>query len=259
MPTRVRLVFEKLSTSDDIVLGTDVHGALSNMVVAPRELDHSVRRWSLAYTPDHPDDQGRISCDVLWLDDEANIMGALAEYEAHTDGLVVFHGHPYLLLDFSRTDVAAAEELLHGPVSRAWQWNFLSPTFHVASGTAFLEPRLSTILSGLSREWSRLNPGAAVDRDVVRRLSDHADLHDAEVHTVTMPMGARRLPSGAKTHRGTPLSGYVGSITIRLTDDAQETDARVLSHLSRWAAWTGVGSQTAHGCGTVTTSPVATT
>lgn len=254
MPTRFGMRWECLSETPALVLGTDIHGALSGAIEARLGLEHSQRHWALEFLPVHPSPDGVLSFSLNWLSDGVDLVDAIRDHEYLAEGTIELHKVPYVLTGLWEQGHATMEEIAFVATSRRWRWHVITPAHHSSRGGIATSPRAPTILGGLYREWERCGGTAAPDALVAMLAA--VELRPERVVLAEAPCGPRRAPSGRMVPRGTPVTGYVGTFTIELPPTADPATVQLLSTLSAWAAWSGIGSMTGHGFGAVTTTPL---
>lgn len=127
------------------------------------------------------------------------------------------------------------EELRSAHVCRAWEVDFRSPATFRRRNRTTPWPAPESLLVSLSARWRTLDPGTAPT--LTREAISSVWVSDVEGRSQLLAI------------KGVTVSGFVGR--LRYVCDGCEEDAGAVAALFRFAAFSGVGSHTAFGLGTV--------
>ena len=128
------------------------------------------------------------------------------------------------------------------------EYRFLTPTYFARSGRDYPLPDPQLIIRSLIESWNaHADDDLRIDDGLARELGSRVILTSHTIRT-------RAIPSG----NGRPRIGFVGTARLGLrAADRQDPDgiasARLLATLSAHAPYSGVGAQTTHGLGAVST------
>ncbi|MEU7942453.1 CRISPR system precrRNA processing endoribonuclease RAMP protein Cas6 [Microbispora bryophytorum] len=146
---------------------------------------------------------------------------------------------------FSVTAVEWTEEtfasLAKGPATTRADLTFRSPVFFTANGRRTVTPDQRLILGSYRRRWNEAlgeESPYRIEDDVWMATQRAVELHAFDLRTVKRDGG-----------HGHDVSGFVGTVTLRVTaDEAKETFGTLL----RFARYSGTGARTTYGFGATT-------
>lgn len=159
-------------------------------------------------------------------------------------------GHAQLTaVDLETEHVSYGELTETGPV---WDclFTFLSPTYFSRSGRDYLLPDPELVVLRLAARWNEhvCDQDFAITDESVRGLARRVILMSHRIHTVRVNVGRDRV-----------RAGFVGQarLGLRAVERRQPegiAGARLFGALCGFAPFCGVGAQTTHGFGAVSTS-----
>lgn len=139
-------------------------------------------------------------------------------------------------------------ELVRHPVYRAVTLQALSPTFFEHGRHDLVLPDPQLVVRDLADRWALWAPaGFRFEPAVVAATIAGVYLVDFELYWATVDIG-RRGADGRTEHR----SGFVGAFRLALSKKEPPPCRQVLTTLALFSEYTGLGSHTTHGCGSMT-------
>jgi len=231
----------------------DVHGLACRLLEPPESPGHHNQRKPFSARLPRPSDTSPEELDLR--------LGQLCPGDGMPAPLAAALGQRYRLGAVElealavRKDAGSSYVELRrlGPLW-ACEYRFLSPTYFARSGRDYPLPDPQLIVRSLVERWNTHSP----DSDEVRVGEDLARELGSRIVLAAHAIRTRAVPSG----NGRPRIGFVGTARLGLRtpdrrDQAGIASARLLATLSAFAPYSGVGAQTTHGLGAVTTTRLA--
>ena len=243
MPTRHTMVLQGSASDFAEISGRHLHALTCNTIERPLAGVHDEQVKFFTFGPLQETTQAPAGAlwRLHWLRDDCDVTPLLL----HADGKRVRLGRGHMTLHYLKSAAAPFAEMARLPAVDDMTFDFHTPTHWSRSGRRYVLPDPELLVRGLVKRWNDCqvpDSPLTIGPEDARELGSRLELAEHDIRSAELLVGAKRS-----------VTGFVGRVRVRLAGRQRSPRAgALLSRLSAFSNYSGVGAQTTHGCGAVT-------